>query len=350
MESVEASTIDTTAAQPVEINDDSELAAIWDRVERDNGAARDDGGKFASTDKPVEGNNPPEEGGEGEAKVAAETSTQATDVPLPPTWRGQEAMWAKIPADIKADIKNHEDKLHQTLSQQGQHLATFKPVGEAINKYAEYFDGRRASHEPAKAIEYLFGLQRGMDDRPLETIMQVIDTYELRPTLAKMFGGGEGQGQGNEQLLAEISELKSTIRNLADPSKIDAQISRKFDERQQLSEVNDVISRVSKDVPLINEVSDDDLAFFVVKSRAKLGDAASADAVLRAACDMAINADPDIRAKAAALKSAVDNEPDKVAAAKRANSTNIKSTSTGKARELTEDEELGNVWDKNHKG
>lgn len=348
MESVEASTIDTTAAQPVEINDDNELGAIWDRVERDNGAARSDDGKFTSTDKPQEANNPPEEGGEGEAKVAAETSTQATDVPLPPTWRGQEAMWEKIPADIKADIKAHEDKLHQTLSQQGQSLATFKPVGEAINKYAEYFDGRRASHEPAKAIEYLFGLQRGMDDRPLETIMQIVDSYELRPMLAKMFAGGEGQASDG-QLLAEISELKSTIRNLADPKQIDQRISRKFDEERTLSSVNELISRTSKDMPLYGDV-EPELPYFIGKAWAKLGDTASQDAVLKAAYDMAINADPDTRAKAAALKSAVDNEPDKVAAAKRANSTNIKSTSTGKARELSEDEELGNVWDKNHKG
>lgn len=348
MESVEASTIDTTTAQPVEINDDNELGAIWDRVERDNGAARADDGKFTSTEKPEEVEHPPEEGGEGEAKVAAETSTQAVDVPLPPTWRGQEAMWEKIPAELRADIKLHEDKLHQTLSQQGQQLATFKPVGEVVQKYAEYFDGRVSSFSPAEGFEQLLAYQRALDHSPFETLLKIADAYELRPALAKAFAGGEAQ-QTDTQLLAEISELKSTIRNLADPSKIDQRISQKFDEERTLSNVNELISRTSKDMPLYGDV-EPELPYFIGKAWAKLGDTASQDAVLKSAYDMAINADPDIRARAAALRSAVGNEPDKVAAAKRANSTNIKSTSTGKARELSEDEELAGVWDKNHKG
>ncbi|MGV2052603.1 hypothetical protein ACQZ48_21225, partial [Agrobacterium sp. 22-209-1] len=41
--------------------------------------------------------------------------------------------------------------------------------------------------------------------------------------------------------------------------------------------------------------------------------------------------------------------PAKVAAAKRANATNLRSTSSGRGRDLTEEEELAAVYDK-HKG
>jgi hypothetical protein len=65
---------------------------------------------------------------------------------------------------------------------------------------------------------------------------------------------------------------------------------------------------------------------------------------------MAINADPDLRTKAAALKAAAANDPGRVAAAKRANETNIRSTSTDKGRKLSEEEELGLAWDKAQRG
>ena len=78
--------------------------------------------------------------------------------------------------------------------------------------------------------------------------------------------------------------------------------------------------------------------------------AATQETVLKNALDMAINADPDLRTKAAALKAAAANDPGRVAAAKRANETNIRSTSTGKERKLTEEEELALAWDKAQRG
>lgn len=338
---------------------DSDLGAIWDRLERDNGAARDASGKFTSVGA-LELGEPdqreeekPLEGGEGEASAAAEPSTPvAVEVPLPSNWRGLEETWAKIPAELRESIKAHEDKLHQTLSQQGQALSAYKPIGDVIQKYGDYFGGPRGNYKPAEAIDYLFNLQRAMDDNPVETLLQIADTYELRPKLTELFGGqgGEQPQSDNSVLLAEINQLKTIIRNMGDPSKIDERISTKLSEERLSAQVNEEISRVSKDMPLYNDIPEADLVHFIQRSWAKLGDTASREAVLKSAYDMAINADPDLRAKAAALKSAAVQDPAKVAAAKRANESNIRSTSTGKGRELTDDELLAQVWDKNQRG
>lgn len=331
------------------VSDEQELGAIWDRVERDNGAARSPDGKFASTN-PTEP-TAPLEGGEGEATDGSETSTPVPDVPLPSNWQGKDELWSKVPADLREPLRAMQEELHQRQSQMGRELAGLKPLGETLSKYSEYFDGRAANYKPAEAVDFLFGLQRSMDTDPAGTLLQIADTYGLRPQLAQMFGGSVEGSQTNESaLLAKISSLENHIRSISDPSRIDERINTKLMENQTVAQAEEIMSRVSKDIPLASSINPSDLVFFIEKSWAKLGDTATQEAVLRSAYDMAINADPELRVRAAALKTAAASDPDRIAAAKRANATNIKSTSTGKARELTPEEELGQIWDKNQRG
>lgn len=349
---------------------DAAMGAVWDKFERDNGAGRDDSGRFASdradsadqgADAGADGKEPLEGGG-GEEGADAVSSTPADVVPLPPSLRGLDDVWKEIPAHLQKPLAEHQAKLHKTLSEQGQQLSTFKPIGDTIQEFKEYFGGERGSYQPAEAIKELFTIQRNMDANPLGTLLDIAKRYELLPHLAKVFSpateGTEGGSAApanteNAALLAEVSELKRTIADMAskaDPSKMDERISQKLMEDRQLTGARDAINRTSKDMPLFAEVPEDDMVHFINRAWRKLGDTATQDAVLKSAYDMAVNADPDLRARAAALKSAAANDPLKVAEAKRANATNLRSTSTGKPRERTEDEALGDVWDKHKKG
>lgn len=364
--SVESSMNDTGAAGVTVTNvqpaTDAELGAVWDRLETNNGADRGEGGRFASpagtvaeTDENAAGEpaggKEPLEGGEAGETIEGEISTPPADVPLPSNWRGLEEAWAKIPADLRGPIAAHEAKLHQTLSSQGQTLAAYKPLGDTLMEYKEYFNGEKMNVKPHEAVGFLLSLQRGMDTKPVETALEIIDRYNLRGELAKALGVAQpGTGEtppadNTQALMAEIGQLKEIIRGISDPSKIDQRISQKLDEDRQTSQVNEVISRTSKDMPLYAEV-EADLPNFITMAWAKLGDTASQEAVLKRAYDMAINADPDLRKKAAALQTAAVNDPKQVAAAKNANQANIRSTSTGKPREATEDELLAAVFDK----
>lgn len=351
--SVEGQSVAEQATQelaPFQTTEDVELGAVWDRIERDNGAARSEDGKFASpnaTDTPQQ----PLEGGEGEgAEAAVEPSTPTVaDVPLPSNWNGKEELWQKIPADLREPLRAMQEELHQRQSQMGRELAAWKPVGEVIQKYGDYFGGPRGNYKPNEAIDYLFSLQRQMDDNPIETLMQIADTYELRPKLAQMFAA-QGSDAGSSVLLARIDQLENLLKQANgqkfDPSIIDQRLEQKLTEKQTLSEIEQVMSRVTKDMPLISQVEESDLIFFIDKAKARLGETASYEAVYRLAGEMAINADPDLRAKAAAVQPAAVQDPAKVAAAKRANSANLRSTSPDKGRVLTEEEELAQVWEK----
>ncbi|WP_173989481.1 hypothetical protein [Agrobacterium salinitolerans] len=215
---------------------------------------------------------------------------------------------------------------------------------------AERLENERIRFEAVSWKDYLFNLQRQMDNDPINTLMQIADTYELRPHLQQMFGGtGEGGDTGSAALLAKISQLENTIRSMGDPSRIDERITSKLSEDREVKEIDDLLGRTSKDMPLYDQIPEPDLVSFIHMAKQKLGGSASKEAVLKRAYDMAVNADPDLRAKAAALKNAAGDDPAKVAAAKRANATNLRSTSSGRGRDLTEEEELAAVYDK-HKG
>ncbi|WP_312809345.1 hypothetical protein [Agrobacterium cavarae] len=332
-------------------NDDADLEAIYDRASGDTSSSRDTNGRFkaaAADDAANGGANGPLEGGEGEEAKAGDPSTPPAGVPLPSSWRGKEDLWSKIPDDLKNDLRTHQEELHKTLSQQGQALSSYKPISDVIGKYQDYFGGPRGNYKPHEAMDYLFDLQRQMDDDPINTLMQIADTYELRPTLQQMFAGGEGS-DNTQALVQKISQLEGVIRSMGDPSRIDERINSRLSEDREQKEIDDLIGRTSKDMPLYDQIPEPDLVSFIHMAKQKLGETASKEAVLKRAYDMAIYADPDLRAKAAALSGAADNDAHRIAAAKRANATNLRSTSTGKHRQLSEDEELGAVYDK-HKG
>lgn len=371
---VEAATNDTGVAGVIATNvdapTDADLGAVWDRMERDNGSERGEGGRFVSragTDTGTNGNaagdeaggdtNGPLEGGEGGDANEGEISTPPAAVPLPSNWRGLEEVWGKLPPEVLEPIAAHQAKLHQTLSQQGQQLSAYKPLGDVLMEYKEYFNGEKMAVKPHDAVNFLLSMQRGMDTKPIETMLEIADRYDLRGALAQALGtaqqpAGEGQQTDNTQaLMARIGQLEQIIRDSSDPSKIDQRISQKLDEDRAIKEVNDVISRTAtkEAMPLYADV-EAELPEYIRMAKAKLGDTASQEAVLKRAYDMAVNADPDLRKKAAALQNAVVPDPKQVAAAKNANASNIRSTSTGKPREATEDELLSAVYDKHKKG
>lgn len=356
VEELNAQTNDAAHVDPgminTDVSEDDALAAAFDRA-AGSGSSRDEGGRFkpnAANNAAGDGADEPLEGGEGEGDAAGEPSTPPAGVPLPSSWRGKEALWGKIPDDVKEDLRVHQEELHKTLSQQGQALSTFKPVMDVFSSYKEYFGGERGNYKPHEAVDYLFNLQRQMDNDPINTLLQIADTYELRPHLQQMFGGtGDGGDNGNAALLAKISHLENTISRMGDPSRLDERITTKLNEDREVKEIDELLGRTSKDMPLYDQIPEPDLVSFIHMAKQKLGGSASKEAVLKRAYDMAVNADPDLRAKAAALKGAADNDPARVAAAKRANATNLRSTSSGRGRDLTEEEELAAVYDK-HKG
>jgi|GEM_PF-6948576 len=330
-------------------NPDSALEAVWNKHERDNGAERD-GGKFASPDP-----------AKREAAAAPVVATpDANAAPLPDNWKGIQGAdaikdaWAKAPPEVRAFVAAREQELQGRLSDHGRQASAFKPLQEVLDKNGKYFDPNHGAKidgkvvTPAQAVEYLFNVQRDMDANPVPTIMSIIDRYGIRDKVAAAFG--QTVQQGESELRREIAGLKQMLASVGNPASIDDRINQRLQERDQQTTAAEELTRLSADKPLYSEIPETDMVESIHKARRKLGDAASKEAVFNLAYDMAVHADPDLRAKAAAGKPAAPKDTAKVEAAKRANGVNIPSTQSGKARVLTEDEELAAVYDRNQKG
>lgn len=349
---VDLGVVNENALQPV--NDDAELEAIWNKNERDNGAERE-GGKFVSPD-PDKRAADPLEGGDGEGQADASSTPEVVSVPLPANWRGKEDVWEKIPAELKGAVAGIENELQRTLSEQGRQLSTLKPVGEVIDKYGRFFaadsgyklpDGRVPT--PAEGISYLFNVQASLESDAPSTILQIIDTYGARDKVAALLGVAPGEQQGDAGLRQEIAGLKQQLNAVLNPASIDQRIDQRLQEDAAAKAAADEVNRLAKDKQFYSDIPEQRMVMFIQDAWARLGDAASKDAVFNLAYDMAVNADPDLRAKAAAAKAAATADPKKIEGAKRAAGVNVTSTTSGQGRTLTEEEDLGAAFDRAQK-
>lgn len=358
---------DTTSSQVVEpaviqtdtapVSEDAAMDAVWDRLVTSNGAERENG-RFVSPDPEKRAaaeaaKATPLEGGEGE--VPADTSTVTADVPLPANWNGLDEVWAKVPADARAAIAEHQQQQHAKLSDMGRKVATYEPLQAAASEFAEYFNGNLRGSDgkpiaPADGIRYLANIQRMMDKAPEDTILSIIDTYGVRDKLAARLGAKVGDGAApasdpNAALLDKIDRLeKHILANGLDPSKVEQIVDRREQKRQHEEEV----IRLTSAKPLFSKIPDARMVFFINEAWEKLGDTATKAAVLDHAYNAAIEADPALRAQSQAAKKAADDTAAKAEAAKRGTSVNLKSTGTGAPRTVSEDDAMEEVWRKHH--
>lgn len=337
--------------------EDAELDAIFDRLEAGDAdqaeeTGRDERGRFVSKDNGDEvETESPVEGEEGATDEAADPSTpEVSEVPLPSNWTGADEVWKKIPAELRHEIADIENKVHKTLSDQGRQIAAVRPIADAVERHADQFQNVRLADGSTptadQAVEYLFTMNKQMNTQPVETILQFADTFGVREQVAAQLGvqSDPSQGGNNSALLEKIAGLEQIIRSSQDPARIDQRITERLTLDQQSRENEVIISRFATENPLYAEIPEQDLVKSINRAREDLGDDASAEAVLRSAYDMAVYTNPTLRAKVAAPQVAATPDPKKVENAKRANGVNVTSTSTGKSRQLTEDEELEASW------
>lgn len=364
---VEAAVIDTsTSVDPAIIgngadtaapSDDAAMDAVWDRLHPQDRVERDNG-KFVSPnpDKRAEAQTAPLEGGEGGEQAG--TSTVPADVPLPANWQGKDALWAKLPAEVKAEIAPILSEQHVKLSDMGRKVSALEPlngVGQEVVKYlttaaqrgGATYDGPKTS---AEGVSYLFNIQRMMDQDAPATLLQIMDTYGVRDKVAALLGAKTAEGADpaadpNRQLLAEIAELKRTIAsNRFDPAAVEQVIDQKTAKADHDKEV----SRLLQSKPLAADIEPDDLVHFIKKAWKALGPDAAKPAVFDHAYNAAVDANPTLRAKSQAAVQAAKDAAEKAEAAKRGNSVNVRSTAATKPAKVSEDDAMDEVWRKHH--
>ncbi|MCA0000954.1 MULTISPECIES: hypothetical protein [unclassified Mesorhizobium] len=324
----------------VAISEDEALGALYDEAEQedDAGPTRDQGGKFTAADGKTAADNASLEGeGKGEAGDDAAGSTLAASVvPLPANWNGMDADWAKIPPDVQAKIAARDTDIHKRMSDQGRQLTAFQPIAESIERNKDLLAGKttpdgRPFTAPA-AIDALLNAQRRLETNPVAGLLEIAQRFGVIEQIAQVLAGQAKVPADRQTAALGAADVERIVRE-------------KMNESATASAMEAELSRLSKDKPLYSEIPEEDMVHSISKARAKLGDSASPEALFDLAYDIAVNADPDLRTKAASLKTAAAHDPKRTADAKRANSVNVTSKSTGKSRELTEDEKLSALYD-----
>lgn len=324
-----------TPPETVVLDHDAELSAVWDKMERDNGAERENG-KFVSPDpekRPESAASPP--AAEEEVAVEPESTPEAA-APLPPV-PGLEEVWESIPTEAKAKLAAKAAEDTGRITDLSRQVGSFKQINEVVKKHRDLYESRKMPDgspvSATTAMDFLFNAQRKLDQHPASGILDIIDQYgpDVRAELAAVLTGQKA--------------IQRPAQPATPPVDVEALVEEKLQGFLMAQQAEEEISRLSKDKPLYSEIDTDDMVHHINAARKKLGQAASKEAVFNEAYDRAVNADPVLRAKAAAAKAPVVKAPN-AEAAKRANSVNLTSTSSGKTRALTEDELLAAAWDK----
>jgi len=354
MSGVEA--LATAEVNPPAPDYDAIMGEAYDRITTQNGADRDDNGKFISPNpvnddapiEPVQDEGEPASALEGAdtgegAGEPVESTLQESTVSPPPSWQARRELWDKLDPDTRKIVAETESELNRKLTDQGRQIAAAKPIHDTVSQFKHLYEGRtKPDGSPVSATEataFLFDAQAKLDNPQtrLQTIVGIIDSYGAREHLAAIL-------TGQAQLPASPQQPSLSVRD------VEAAVEKKLSEAEQDRIASEKVKTLSQDKPLFSEIPVDTMVQFIYAAKSALGDGASEKAVFDLAYDLATNANPTLKAKRTAATTAPVTRTVSTADAKRANSVNVTSTSTGKVKQPSLDETLEQIWEKNRKG
>jgi hypothetical protein len=349
----EAPVTNDTPLTPVESapSADEALSAAYDRAMSggddapeavETTAARDQQGRFARQAPAAASPQDGEAGGEG--TPAAVSDRPETPVGLPPTWRADMAdVWEAVPEDKRERLGKWADEVHARMSGMNRKITAYSDVqsvfDDMLQSYPERFSGPDAMH-PKEAVKFLYQVQKDMDARPVETLLEIAARYNAVPELAKALGMGGDQAPQVSALQGTIQQLEARIASLVSPETINNHISRAMTER----EVTSGLERFASEKPFFADVEDRLPAFINIARESE--PEADPMRLLDIAYDMAVNAIPAVREKAQAASRAAVMPDARAAAAKKAASINVKSTAAGRPKPRTQEEAMGDAYDR----
>lgn len=354
-----------------ELSEDDGLSAIYDKFVSDRqeeaapaegeepaGRERDAQGRFVAREgaQPEEGEDtqPDQASLEGEEAETDQGST-AGEVSAPEHLPGAlKEAWKDIPETARSAIVAHQKDMDQKFGAIGRQLQQVKPVADRLTSltqtHPELF-GQMAPDQIAQGAAELAAIQatldRGSPEDRMRTILEVAQTYGVLEHLKGLFTGQEGSSD-TAHLAQQLADMKrGQSQQQITPEVIQEQVSAAIEQRETEAAVNAFFAD-TKARPFIEAVADDMPGFVQMVRERQPG--LGLPETLEQAYDMAINANPAVRSKVRELeaKAATTAHADtkRKDAAEKAASINVKSSSTGKTREPSEDEAMGSVYDR----
>lgn len=321
---VAAPVVTETPSAPEPVSEDAAMDAIWDKMQ----------------DEGEETPPPAEPAKVEEAKPDLATITTPPDLPS-----GIKEKWAEIPETAReAVLASHRD-LSRKLADQGRVVQASKPVFDVLVKAAQEIP-TLANMTPAAIAQDVFAMAKIQGDlaqNPVQTILGIAKQYGAIDGLKQVFAGQapDQSAQMSQAMMRELQQLRSQLQQVADPTVIESRVQQTLaarDTERMVGEYAGQKEHWAEVEPLIPDL--------IPVVRQKLGEGASAKDVLDAAYDMALYADPGLRAKVlTAAKAPVESDPARTAAQMKAKSVNITSR-PGQSQPMTEDQAMDAVWEK----
>jgi hypothetical protein len=225
------------------------------------------------------------------------------------------------------------------LAEQGRTVTAIRPIYDAVVQASRDIP-TLADMTPAQIAKDVFQMARiqgQFNADPVTTLIGIAEQYGALDGLKAKLAGLPVPAVDSGALKA----METALAKATDPAAIEAVVSKTLAERENEKTVL-AFSAEHKDFwPKVEGM----IPFMIGPAKARLGDGASPQDILAAAYDMALHADPDLRAKVAAAK-APEPDPKRTEAALRAKSVNVQSRGTDNPRPKSEDEELGAIYDR----
>jgi len=334
--------MDFETAAPAPVTETDSTAQVAEALsttesEPDYGAAYDK----ATTDGPAEAPDAPQEA--VEADPAPDATPEALDAPtdVPVALRKH---WGALPEDAREAVLSSQREMSRKLSDMGRQVQGISPIRDVLVSAAKDIPALM-NMRPEQVAQEVLSLAKISGDfrtKPLETFIGLAQQHGMVDALRQALGGNAQAAQDTASLQTEIRTLKQQLSRAADPEFIREQVSAVTQQERVLSDVQafaaqqehwgEVEAFMPKVIPLLREAMPD----------------ASGKDVLARAYDLALQTyRPDLKAKAqAAVEAAVQPDPERTQAAIKAKSVNVTSRTTGKAREMSEDEAYAATYER----
>ena len=292
-----------------------------------------------TADGPVEDAEPTQDAIDAPVETAPEPVDAPTDVPV-----ALRKHWGALPEDAREAVLASQREMSRKLSDMGRQVQGIAPIRDVLVDAvkANPAIANMRPDELARDVMELAQFSAAFKSKPLETFITLANKHGMTDALRQALGGNAQGAQQTATLQNEISALKAQLARAADPEFIREQVSAVTMQERVLSDVQafaatqehwgEVEAFMPKVIPLIREAMPD----------------ASGKDVLAKAYDLALQTyRPDLKAKAqAAVEAAAQPDPERMQAALKAKSVNVTGRTTGKAREMTEDEAYAAVYDR----
>ena len=317
----EATPLDIEPETTTESEDDV-LSAAFDRISAD--------------EEPEE---PTEAVAEEKAEEPAEDDTPPPDIPFE-----IKQNWANIPSEARDAFIRTQRDMAQKLSEQGRVQQGLAPIQDTLVQAAKD-NPSLAAMTPKQIADEMLSLAKisqSFNENPVRAKLGLIDQHNMRPQLQAALGGNPQQQQSSQYVAGLQNEIRQLKMQL-DPSNLRSQFDNWMGEATVTSSIQEFAAQ-AEHWPAVEE----HLVTTIPVARAKLGEGASETDVLTAAYELAVSTFvPEAKAKGqAAVEAAIVPDPARAKAAVKAKSVNVSGSTTGKTRELSEDEKLAQVYDR----